>query len=477
MHSRHPVVPGVILALAAALAWSPAVRAQAPPAAPSGPAAPPPAPSPAAPPATPPGTPAPGPATTPAPAAPPTPGTGQAARPLHLTLAEATALALRQQPTIRSARQSQLAAEARVPQAAAAYYPRADVIGAATRTQTFSTTLNRSVRGNNLDLELQARQLVFDFGKTAALVDQARAGARIAADELTRVREVVVQNVRQAYFGVLQAQRLVAVADANLARSELNLRSAQGFYDVGTKPKSDVTKAEVEVANARVLMISARNNVRLAQTTLANALGLEATAPIQIDDILTYEPLALDAAQLLTEALANRPELRQAQARVDSARAQLAGARAEYLPDLSLVGVYGGAGEDQLRETWSIGAQLSWNLFQGFATQNRVREAQALVETARADADSLELQVRLEVEQAYITVVEAAERIGATQKAIESAQENLRLAQGRYDAGVGTILDLTDAQLALSNAEADHVRALTDYRVGLATLDRVVGRL
>src|SRR5581483_2743291 len=338
-------------------------------------------------------------------------------------------------------------------------------------------TLNRSVRGNNLDLELQARQLVFDFGKTAALVDQARAGARIAADELTRVREVVVQNVRQAYFGVLQAQRLVAVADANLARSELNLRSAQGFYDVGTKPKSDVTKAEVEVANARVLMISARNNVRLAQTTLANALGLEATAPIQIDDILTYEPLALDAAQLLTEALANRPELRQAQARVDSARAQLAGARAEYLPDLSLVGVYGGAGEDQLRETWSIGAQLSWNLFQGFATQNRVREAQALVETARADADSLELQVRLEVEQAYITVVEAAERIAATQKAIESAQENLRLAQGRYDAGVGTILDLTDAQLSLSNAEADHVRALTDYRVGLATLDRVVGRL
>ena len=93
-----------------------------------------------------------------------------------------------------------------------------------------------------------------------------------------------------------------------------------------------------------------------------------------------------------------------------------------------------------------------------------MKETQALIETARANYESIELQVRLEVEQAYIAVVEAAERIGATEKAIESARENLRLAQGRYDAGVGTILELTEAQLSLSNAEADNVRALTDYR-------------
>ena len=125
---------------------------------------------------------------------------------------------------------------------------------------------------------------------------------------------------------------------------------------------------------------------------------------------------------------------------------------------------------------WSITGQLTWNLFEGFFTQHRVKETQALVETARANYDTVELQVRLEVEQAYIAVTEAAERFGATEKAVESAQENLRLAQGRYDAGVGTILELTEAQLSLTNAEADSVRAVTDYRVGLAVLDRVVGR-
>jgi TolC family type I secretion outer membrane protein len=431
-------------------------------------------------------TPSPGAPGTPGAAAPP-PGALAAPGPLRLTLSEATALALRQQPTIRAAQGSLTAAEARIPQARSSYYPRIDLQSGVASSEFVSSTTNQRTRSDSTFFNLQGRQLLYDFGKTAALVDEAKAGSQVAAGELERVRDVVVQNVRQAYFGVLQARRLVAVADAALARSELNLRSARGFFDVGTKPKSDVTKAEVEVANARVDVIRARNLVRFSQTSLANALGLDATVPIEIEDILTYEAVALDPVQLAAEALGNRPELRQAQSRLDGARAQLAGARAGYLPDLTLNGSVGYAGDDALvsvdgvagvsfSETWSVSGQLTWNLFQGFFTQNRVKETQALAETARANYETVELQVRLEVEQAYIVVVEAAERIGATEKAIESARENLRLAQGRYDAGVGTILELTEAQLSLSNAEADNVRALTDYRVGLAVLDRVVGR-
>jgi outer membrane protein len=407
--------------------------------------------------------------------------------PLRLNLQEATALALRQQPTIRSAQGSLTAAQARVPQAKSSYYPRLD-LQTGVQSGEFQTTTGNRQRSESTFATLQGRQLIYDFGKTAALVNEARAGSRVASGELERVRDLVVQNVRQAYFSLLQARRLVGVADAALARSELNLRSARGFFDVGTKPKSDVTRAEVEVANARVDVIRARNLVRLSETSLANALGLEATVPIEIEDTLTYEPVTLDSMQLLAEALGNRPELRQAQARLDAARAQLSGAKARYLPDLTVLGTAGTASDDAVLSTdgfasslsfadqWSITGQLTWNLFEGFFTQARVKETQALLETARANYDGTELQVRLEVEQAYIAVVEAAERYGATEKAVESAQENLRLAQGRYDAGVGTILELTEAQLSLTNAEADSVRAVTDYRVGLATLDRVVGR-
>jgi outer membrane protein TolC len=277
------------------------------------------------------------------------------------------------------------------------------------------------------------------------------------------------------------------VADAAVSRAELNLRSARGFFEVGTRPKSDVTRAEVEVANARVGQIRARNSVRLAETSLVTAIGLEAQRSIEVEDILEYEPVPLDPAAFLTEALGNRPELGQARARLEAARAQLGGARAGFWPDLNLNGSYGTNSGDALigvegfriptlGEAWSVSATLSWNLFQGFFTTGKVRETTALVEVARANYDAFELQVRLDVEQAYITLVEAAERIAATAKAVESATENLRLSQGRYDAGVGTILDLTEAQLALTNAEADQIRALTDYKLGLAALDRAVGR-
>jgi TolC family type I secretion outer membrane protein len=397
-----------------------------------------------------------------------------------LTLSDAIDLALRQHPTLRSGQEARNAAAARVPQAQSAYYPRLDVVGSGGSSKVFSSTQGRSFQSDSTSAVVQGRQLLSDFGKTGALVDETRANVRVADAELERLREVVVLNVRQSYYTVLQNRRLVWVAEASLARAELNLRSARGFFEVGTKPKSDVTKAEVEVANARVALIRARNAVRLAETSLANALGLEATAAFEVEDILGYEPTTVDAGTLLAEALANRPELAQARARLEAARAQLAGARAGYWPDLTLNGSYGASSGDALvgvdgfalpafGETWSIAATLSWNLFQGFFTTNRIRETTALVEVARANFETFELQVRLEVEQAYIA-------LAATEKAVESARENLRLAQGRYDAGVGTILDLTEAQLALTNAEADQIRALTDHKLALAAVDRAVGR-
>ena len=257
-------------------------------------------------------TPAPGATTPPAtpPAAPPATA-APAPTALRLTLPEATTLALRQQPTLRSAQGSLSAAQARVPQARSTYFPRFDLQTGVQTSEFRSETTSNRTRSESTFANVQGRQLIYDFGKTAALVDEAKAGSRVASGELERVRDLVVQNVRQAYFNLLQARRLVAVADAALARSELNLRSARGFFDVGTKPKSDVTRAEVEVANARVDVIRARNLVRFTETSLANALGLDATVPIEIDDILTYEPVTLDPAQLLVEALGNRPELRQ----------------------------------------------------------------------------------------------------------------------------------------------------------------------
>ena len=400
-----------------------------------------------------------------------------------LTLAQAVALGLRQQPTIAASQQTEVAALARIGEARSAWLPRVDWLTSVGRAQGFSTSQGKSIQSSNASTQIQASQLIYDFGKTGSTIDQAKAGVQVANAQLVQTRQTVVQNVKVAYYNLLQAKRLVRVAEANLARSELNLRSAQGFYDVGTKPKSDVTNAEVQVANGRVALIQARNQVAIAQTTLVNAIGLPTSTPFEVEDVLGYEPLTLDFPALLQEALANRPELRQSRAQIDSAEAAFKGARAGYYPTVNVTGSYGGLTNDPAfnlltsgSENWSITGNLNWNLFQGFFTASQVRETRALLEVARANYSSQELQVRLDVEQAYLNLLEVSERIGATDKEVEAAQENLRLAQGRYDAGVGTILDLTDAQLSLTNAEADQVRALTDFRVRVATLDRVLGR-
>ena len=289
--------------------------------------------------------PAPLPATAPAPALPPP---GQ-----KLSLPEAIALGLRQNPTIRSGVSSQSAAQYRVPQAQSGYYPRLDLFGDFGRSRLPSTSTGEDITSDALDTSLRARQLVWDFGKTSALVDEARAGVRSAEADLERLRELVVLNVRQSYFQLLAARRLVGVAEAAVQRAELNLQSARGFFEVGIRAKSDVARAEVDVANARVDLIRARNAVRFAEANLANALGLSATTPIDIEDILTYEPVVLDQGLLLRDALSNRPELAQARARLDAARAQLAGARAGWGPDLNIVGSVGTT-TDPVREGLTV---------------------------------------------------------------------------------------------------------------------------
>ena len=412
--------------------------------------------------------------------------------PQSLSLEEATALALRQHPSIKAAEAGFVAADARIPQARSSFFPKVDTTLSSARSYSEGgTSFNRggtsfngtsgtgsSTTTTNNTTQLQLTQKIWDFGKTGALVDEAKANATVSQEEVDRVKNLVVLNVKTAYYGLLGAQRLVKVTEASLARSELNLRSARGFFEVGTKPKSDVTKAEVEVAQARVNLIRTTNAVKIAETTLNNALGLSTDPTFQVQDILSFEGAKFDLNQLREEAFRNRPELRQARARVVAADAQIRGAQSTYYPDLNGVGSVSRTSDDYppQDDNWSLSVTLTWNLFQGFFTQARLRETRANLEATRRNFDTLELQVRLEVEQAWLGMNEAEERIAATAKSVESAEENLRLAQGRYDAGIGTILELTDAQVSLTQAQVDQVQALFDHKTARARLDNALGR-
>src|SRR5262245_17282512 len=451
-----------------------------------------------APPPTPPTPPAaPPPATTPPPAIPPAPqvtappaGPTGSAPPLPLqyvgkalSLEEAVAIGLAGQPQIQARLFDYAAARYRVTQAISPLLPQITSSVTATRThQTSLTTTPNSVPvliNRQLDQTLFAQvalsQLLFDFGKTFAATDAARKLATVALESLELQRQLIVLAVREAFTNINFSVRLIAVAQQSFDRAQLNLRSARGFYEVGTRPKSDVARAEVDVANARLDLIRARNAERLARVALATAMGLPATTPLQIQDNLVYQPVTMDRSRLAEEALRMRPEYRQARLNAEANVARLRRAQRDFFPDITGGGFYGAARTD-MNEIWELNLSLNWTLFDGGNRIARYREARANLDAAEARVKASELDISREVEQSVNNVIEADERIQAAQVAVVSAQENFRLAQGRFDAGVGTILELTDAQLALTQAQNTEAQALADYRIALARLDRAVGR-
>jgi outer membrane protein TolC len=402
-----------------------------------------------------------------------------------LTIDECIAIALEAQPAIQATLYDYAAARARVREALSPLLPQLTGSVSAIRSsstspttlvsgRTATVTVNRQLSETFL-AQVQLSQLLFDFGKTLAATQVARKLAEVSAEGVELQRQLIALTVKEAYTNILLAQRLIRVQEQALERAELNLSSAKGFYDVGTQPLSTVVRAEVDVANARVDLIRARNAQRTAIVALNIAMAIDVDSPTQIVDNLIYQPTTLDRQQLRAESLRQRPEYRQAKLRAGAAEAVERQTFRNFFPDVTGTGAYGGA-QSQLNESWTVGLALNWSLFDGGNRIARYQEAKALLEGARARIKSTELDIVQNLEQAEIAVEEAQERIQAAQTLVASAQENFRLAQGRFDAGVGTILELTDAQLALTQAQNTESQALADYRIALARLDRAVGR-
>ncbi len=394
-----------------------------------------------------------------------------------LPLDEAVAIALERQPQILATLSQFEAAQARVTQALSPLLPQMILLYNQRRNQGFSSSGRGSFLATTYLLQQTATQKIFDFGKTWAAVDAAKFNAVASKEVVEGTRNQIVFNVKQSYFTLLLSQRLVTVSQEALGRAELNLRSAQGFFQVGTRPKSDVTRAEVDVANAQVSLIRANNAVQVSRVALNTAMGITPDRPTQVQDILAFEPVTVDPTALAAEALKNRPEVRQAAAQIQSAEATTRQMFRQFFPDLNANASYGYSNSEfPLRDIWELGFTFSWTWFEGFANVGRLKEARANLEAAKANAATVELTVRQDVEQSYLDVVAAQEAIRAAAKAVESAQENFRLAQGRFDAGVGTIIELTDAQFSLTQAQATEVQALAAYRIARASLERALGR-
>jgi TolC family type I secretion outer membrane protein len=406
----------------------------------------------------------------------------------RLSLRNCIDTALKSQPAIRAARENVRASQGRETQAVSSYFPQVNASTGYSENHASGGAFGASIT-KSYTTTLSANQLLYDFGKTGSSHDAAEWGTRASEKDAGRVNQEVVLTVKQAYYSLLQASKLVAVAQKTLEQTESHLRQAQAFFRAGSKPRFDVTRAEVDVNNAKLGLINARNSVRIRTIVLNNAMGIDPGQATGIEEALPSVSAipALDQAQ--ADALKNRPEMMKTDADIEAAKARVRVEQANYLPTLSASGAYNWAtgtsdmGEfngvplkGDIQNSWNAGVMLTVPLFQGGLTRGRVSEARADLIALEAQRDTIRQSILLEINQAFADLEGATARVEVMESTVKKARENLELAQGRYEAGIGPYIEVTDAQLSAVNAETDHIQAVYDSHLAVARLLKATGR-
>lgn len=407
-----------------------------------------------------------------------------------VTLSQALESALSRQPRLTAAQASTYAAMAQANQVLAAKRPQVTTsLGYSRSTANGTTTVgNYTVTSNQTDTydkysySLTGSYLLYDFGQTEKKYQAALSGVDAQKENEKAVALGLTLSVRSAYYSARASKTMVSVAKQALENQLKHLKQIQSYVEVGMRAPIDLYQARTGVANARLDLISAQNDYATAKASLNQAMGVDDSADYDVTDETEPAVVGEDAGidVLLEEALKARPEFAALSAQVRAKKLSLEAISKEYLPYVGLsAGFTGSAGSDISESAWngSAGVTASWDLYSGGLTRAQEAEAYANLKNLAAQEDSLRQEVRLELEKARLAVRAAKASIAATAEAVAAARETLRLAEGRYTAGVGNVLELSDAQLTLTRAEASEVSAQYNLSQARSSLLKALGRM
>jgi outer membrane protein TolC len=420
-----------------------------------------------------------------------------------LSLADALNISLAQNGTILKAKNDLEASYGVVLQTRAIVLPSATISGqyeavshnsidfAPNFNGTNSTSTNSSFQlgqQQTWTAEVRVVQSIYQGGQLLSAIRSARLQKDQAMLQYQTVIADTLLATRVAYYDTLVATQQIVVNEASVDLLTKELVDQRHRYDAGTVPRFNVLRAEVAVANARPALIHARNEYRIAKNALSNLLGYNLPnqvwddVPLYLTGALDDAPYQVDLPMAIQQALKQRTELGALQKAEALGQEGVVNANAGYKPAVQIFGGYGDRNSEFTsdltvqRYGWFAGAQMSWDIFDGLLTRGRVMQAKALHEKSQTDLADRARQIELEVRTSYSTFVEAREVLDSQEKVQEEAEESLRLAKARADAGSGTQLDVLDAETSLTQARTTKVQALHDYDVARARLERAIGQ-
>ena len=326
-------------------------------------------------------------------------------------------------------------------------------------------------------------QPLFTGGLNLANYRAAKIGVDLSKENVETVKRDIVLQVRVGYFNILRAEKFLTVTQQQVKQFEAQLEVTKAFFDVGIVPKNDVLQAEVRLANARQAQVRAENDLATAKASFNILLRREINTLLEVVDILEYKFFAMGFEASLEEALRQRPEVKTAQLNVDQAKENVKVARSGFFPTINLAGNYSRSSEelstfgDIRSERWTVQALATMTLWNWGNTAFRVGENKVRVSQAEDSKIQLIESITLEVKSGYLNLLTAERNINVTEKAIEQAEENLRMNEERYKYQVATQTDVLDAVTLLAQARVNYYGALSDFNIAKAQLERAMGRM
>lgn len=397
------------------------------------------------------------------------------AAPIELTLDESIAMALNNNSAIKIAASDREKAAWSVDTAKAKKLPTLTYDFAGSYSEPASTaTKSNEAYSNSLTLTMP----LYTGGTVEGNIDKAKIGVQSADLTLDKTKQQIKLDATSGYYSILQTRNLVKVAQDSVDSLAEHLKNVQAQYNVGTVAKSDVLRSEVELANAQQSLIKAQNAYDLAVSSFNNVVGLPLDSELTIKDELKYKKFELSLEDSIKYAMDNRPEVTIANLGIDAAKKDIQIAKAGRLPTVGATASTGWS-DTKLPGTendkWSVGVKASWNVFDSGLTSSQIKQADVSVDKAIEQLRQTKDSVQLDVRNAYLSMKEAEKRIDTSQVAVDKAQEDFKIAQVRYGAGVGTNLDVMDAQVALTQAKTNYIQALYDYNTSKAQLEKAMG--
>jgi len=395
-----------------------------------------------------------------------------------LTMQRAQEIALTCHPSIVQSRQNLVISEKQFDDAISCLLPSINVNVSGGRATSNITANSESGKTNpSYSAGISLTQLIYDFGKTPASVRYAYENMLAAREDFKTTENNIIYNVKKAYYDLIKQKALVKIAQETVKQYQVHLDEAKSLFEVGRRIKYDVTKAQVDLGNAQINLVSSQSDFSKAVAALANSLGL-AEVP---EDLVVEEtfPKKIDYnfEALIKVARENQPELVASIARERAASATIDSAIAGLFPSLSLGSNYGWSGGSfPLVWNWNLSAVLKSTIFNGFQNINQIDKDVASLRIARAKRQEVEQRIYLDLKCAIAQLEDAKQRLSLTNLVILEAKENLNLVEERYKIGRASSVELTDAMVSYTRAKVNQIQANFDYQIAEALIEKITGK-